>query len=187
MTVFDLTVQCYRKATSSTSSLGWHSLSSSFYSSLVDGLLAMRMSMLWSVLSTPANFVIDADCQGVFMVGLVVGCAYFIFKLVRIWQLEDTTYYRLTKSLTVFDVLSLASLASCFVLGVIVWRDFGKGLKEAGEPNRQDEWSLRLIKVANQKGTQSLHSFAGRKKRSKAEEESAQPEIDLHSRRISLD
>lgn len=67
------------------------------------------------------------------MVGLVAACAYFLFKLVRIWQQENTTYYMLTKSLTVFDVLSLISLASCFVYGIIVWRDFGKGLKEAGE------------------------------------------------------
>lgn len=74
------------------------------------------------------------------MVGLVVGCAYFIFKLVRIWQQEKTTYYRLSKSLTVFDVLSLASLMSCFVFGVIVWRDFGKGLKEAGESLPVNAW-----------------------------------------------
>lgn len=67
------------------------------------------------------------------MLGLVVGCAYFIFKLVRIWQQETTTYYTLTKSLTVFDALSIASLSSCFVYGVLVWKDFGKGLKEAGK------------------------------------------------------
>lgn len=67
------------------------------------------------------------------MLGLVAGCAYFIFKLVRIWQQETTTYYTLTKSLTVFDALSIASLSSCFVYGVLVWKDFGKGLKEAGK------------------------------------------------------
>lgn len=66
------------------------------------------------------------------MLGLVAGCAYFIFKLVRIWQQQDDTYYRLTKSLTVFDALSLASLGACFIYGIFVWRDFGKGLKEAG-------------------------------------------------------
>lgn len=67
------------------------------------------------------------------MLGLIVGCAYFIFKLVRIWQQEDTTYYRLTKSLTVFNALSLVSLMACFGWGIRVWLDFGKGLKEAGK------------------------------------------------------
>lgn len=71
--------------------------------------------------------------QAIFMVGLVAGCAYFVFKLIRIWQQETTTYYRLTKSLTVFDALSLISLGACFVYGIVVWRNFGKGLKEAGE------------------------------------------------------
>lgn len=66
------------------------------------------------------------------MIGLVAGCAYFIFKLVRIWQEQYGTYLHLTKSLTVFNALSLASLGACFVYGIIVWRDFGKGLKEAG-------------------------------------------------------
>ena len=74
-----------------------------------------------------------AHSQGVFMVGLVVGCGYFIFKLVRIWQQQSTKYYRLTKSMTVFDVLSLVTLMTCSVFGAIVWRDFGKGLKEAGQ------------------------------------------------------
>jgi len=74
------------------------------------------------------------------MVGLVAGCAYFVFKLIRIWQQETTTYYRLTKSLTVFDALSLISLGACFVYGIVVWRNFGKGLKEAGG------WDVSLIR-----------------------------------------
>ncbi|WVQ85577.1 hypothetical protein IAT38_007743 [Cryptococcus sp. DSM 104549] len=66
-----------------------------------------------------------------FMVGLCAGCAYFIFKLVRIWQQADTTYNHLEKSLTTFDVLSLVLLAACGVWGVMVWMNFGKGLKQA--------------------------------------------------------
>ena len=67
------------------------------------------------------------------MLGLLAGCAYFIFKLVRIWQRQYTTYAGLTKSLTTFDALSLVSLVACLVSGCVVWMDFGKGLKEAGE------------------------------------------------------
>ena len=78
--------------------------------------------------------------QAIFMVGLVAGCAYFVFKLIRIWQQETTTYYRLTKSLTVFDALSLISLGACFVYGIVVWRNFRKGLKEAGE------WDIPFIR-----------------------------------------
>ncbi|OCF56566.1 hypothetical protein L486_05416 [Kwoniella mangroviensis CBS 10435] len=66
-----------------------------------------------------------------FMVGLVAGCAYFIFKLARIWQQDDTTYRTLAKSLTTFDALSIVSLLACAVWGVMVWLNFGKGLKQA--------------------------------------------------------
>ncbi|OXC70921.1 hypothetical protein AYX13_00338 [Cryptococcus neoformans] len=66
-----------------------------------------------------------------FMVGLWGGCAYFIFKLVRIWQQVSTTYVNLEKSLTIFDMFSLVLLAACGVWGVMVWINFGKGLKQA--------------------------------------------------------
>lgn len=65
------------------------------------------------------------------MVGLWGGCAYFIFKLVRIWQQVSTTYVNLEKSLTIFDMFSLVLLAACGVWGVMVWINFGKGLKQA--------------------------------------------------------
>lgn len=67
------------------------------------------------------------------MVGLWGGCAYFIFKLVRIWQQVSTTYVNLEKSLTIFDMFSLVLLAACGVWGVMVWINFGKGLKQACE------------------------------------------------------
>jgi len=69
--------------------------------------------------------------MGIFLFGLLGGCAYFIFKLFRIWQRADTTYANLTKSLTTFDVLSLACLVGCFAYGVVAWRGFGKGLRAA--------------------------------------------------------
>ncbi|WRT65836.1 uncharacterized protein IL334_002787 [Kwoniella shivajii] len=66
-----------------------------------------------------------------FMIGLIAGCAYFIYKLARIWQQADTTYRTLAKSLTTFDALSLVSLIACGIWGVSVWLNFGKGLKQA--------------------------------------------------------
>ncbi|OCF45277.1 hypothetical protein I317_00799 [Kwoniella heveanensis CBS 569] len=66
-----------------------------------------------------------------FMVGLTAGCAYFIFKLARIWQLSSTTYRSTAKSLTTFDALSIVSLVGCAVWGFMVWANFGKGLKSA--------------------------------------------------------
>ena len=66
------------------------------------------------------------------MFGLVLGHAYFIFKLVRIWQ-ADSIYSKVAMSLTLFDVLSMLSLLACLVSGGIVWRNFGRGLKAAGQ------------------------------------------------------
>ena len=67
------------------------------------------------------------------MFGLICGCAYFVFKLIRIWQQHSTTYVNVAASLTVFDGLSLLSLAACFVGGAVVWSGFRKGLKQARE------------------------------------------------------
>ena len=67
------------------------------------------------------------------MFGLVCGSAYFTFKLVRIWQQNSTTYDNVALSLTVFNGLSILSLAVCFVSGAVVWSGFRKGLKEACE------------------------------------------------------
>ena len=126
--------------------------------------------------------------QAIFMVGLVAGCAYFIFKLIRIWQQETTTYYRLTKSLTVFDALSLLSLGACFVYGVVVWRNFGKGLKEVGAYHTVCDLSQLTQTVLDQnKGNSSASSAIGLwGTRTKTDEEPI-PEVDLQQRRISID
>lgn len=58
--------------------------------------------------------------------------AYFTFKLVRIWQQDDTVYSNLSLSLTVFDALSIVSLASCGLWAIWVGSGFDKGLKQAG-------------------------------------------------------
>ncbi|WWC68483.1 uncharacterized protein I206_102412 [Kwoniella pini CBS 10737] len=66
-----------------------------------------------------------------FMVGILAGMAYFIYKLIRIWQQSSTTYRTLSKSLTTFDALSLISLLACIIWGIMVWLNFNKGLKQA--------------------------------------------------------
>ncbi|WVR05710.1 hypothetical protein IAU60_002734 [Kwoniella sp. DSM 27419] len=104
-----------------------------------------------------------------FMLGLVIGCAYFIFKLARIWQQNDTTYQSTAKSLTVFDALSLVSLVACAVWGFLVWSNFHKGLKQA---------------LANRPGIISGMSFW--RARSAETEEKGQ-DISLDQRRISID
>jgi hypothetical protein len=68
-----------------------------------------------------------------FTVGLILGIAYFLYKLVRIWQQASSVYLNVSKSLTLFDILSILSLIGCIAWGALVWRDFGKGLKGAGE------------------------------------------------------
>jgi hypothetical protein len=64
------------------------------------------------------------------MLGLAAGAAYFIFKLLRIWQQQNTVYSEVAKSLTVFSGLSLVCLVLCAIMGIVVWSNFGKGLKE---------------------------------------------------------
>jgi Trk-type K+ transport system membrane component len=73
----------------------------------------------------------NADEQFTFLFGILCGLAYFIFKLVRIWQQEDTVYSNLSLSLTVFDALSILSLAACGIWGIWVGSGFGQGLKQA--------------------------------------------------------
>ncbi|KAK8865748.1 hypothetical protein IAR55_000895 [Kwoniella newhampshirensis] len=108
-----------------------------------------------------------------FLVGLFVGCAYFIYKLVRIWQQDDTTYSNISKSLTTFDALSLISLAACAIWGALVWRNFGKGLKSA---------------LLSKPGSPTFSSVMGfwRTGSGTSEEEKGE-EMTMTQRRVSID
>ncbi|WWC60465.1 uncharacterized protein I303_103037 [Kwoniella dejecticola CBS 10117] len=105
-----------------------------------------------------------------FMVGLVAGMAYFIYKLARIWQQSSTTYRTLAKSLTTFDALSLASLLACAVWGVMVWLNFGKGLKQA---------------LLARPGT--ISSVVGMWRSKSAETQEKGQEMVMAERRVSID
>jgi hypothetical protein len=99
---------------------------------LVFGRFAAMYEKKWMMVSPPFSFSESVLIrQFTFLFGILCGLAYFIFKLVRIWQQEDTVYSNLSLSLTVFDALSIASLAACGAWGIWVGSGFGQGLKQA--------------------------------------------------------
>lgn len=64
----------------------------------------------------------------VFMGGLVLAVAYFVFKLYRIYT-QPEKYSDTKNFLTFFAALSLAVVIATFVIAVICVRNFGRGLK----------------------------------------------------------
>lgn len=66
----------------------------------------------------------------VFMFGLLLAIAYFIFKLVRIQQPDQARKYVDSKRyLTFFSILTLLCVFITLVISIICYRNFGKGLK----------------------------------------------------------
>jgi len=82
---------------------------------LVAGYYAARREIKWLMI--------------VFMAGCVAGAAYFGFKLFRIYQDKGGLYSLVRKSLTVFSAISLLLLAFTICQSVVVFRNFGKGLR----------------------------------------------------------
>lgn len=109
----------------------------------------LPLSLIWLALGAIAGRWELPWLMGTFLGGLLAGMAYFIFKIVRIWTDTSNTYEGVQKSLTIFSVLSLAMIILCFAFGIVVWRNFGKGLKRA------TGWRRRHTK---QKGHQSRPS-----------------------------
>jgi len=66
-----------------------------------------------------------------FMLGLLSGSSYFIYKLFRIWQgrLDPRSYQNVFKSLTVFSISCLLMTLLTFTTAIICLLNFGKGLK----------------------------------------------------------
>ncbi len=73
-----------------------------------------------------------------FLVGLTGAMVYFVYKLFRIWQLKDTLYKEVYKSLTVFSTLSMLLLLITAVMTIQCMLNFGRGLKNAMSRSRQD-------------------------------------------------
>jgi len=69
--------------------------------------------------------------MGLFMAGLLLGIAYYIFKLVRMYQPDQQQkYFFVVKYLTSFAALSLLSCICTLVSSIFCLLNFGKGLKD---------------------------------------------------------
>ncbi|CDH54876.1 upf0658 golgi apparatus membrane protein [Lichtheimia corymbifera JMRC:FSU:9682] len=67
----------------------------------------------------------------IFFVGLAAGCAYFIFKIYRIFDPDQPAdkYKNIKNFLTFFASVSLALIVLTIINGAICWSNFNKGLK----------------------------------------------------------
>jgi len=85
---------------------------------LVEGHLAARHEskmMMWT-----------------FMSGCVGALVYFFYKLIKVLlHIKDDPFRFVWKSLTIFSVIAIILLLLTFVYAFIVYRNFGRGLKEA--------------------------------------------------------
>ena len=91
--------------------------------------MALPVSILLLIFGRLAAKYENKPCMVLFLLGNLGGVGYFVFKLVRIWQQETTVYATTSKSLTVFAALSVLTLVTLLVWGVIVFLGFGRGLK----------------------------------------------------------
>ena len=73
-----------------------------------------------------------------FLVGLTGAMVYFVYKLFRIWQLKDTLYKEVYKSLTVFSTLSMLLLLITAAMTIQCMLNFDRGLKNAITRSRKD-------------------------------------------------
>jgi len=85
---------------------------------LVEGHLAARHESIMMMAS--------------FILGCVGAMVYFIYKLVKvILHIQVEPFKSVWKTLTVFSVIAIVLLLITFVFTIIVFRNFGRGLKEA--------------------------------------------------------
>ncbi|KAG9087629.1 hypothetical protein FS749_002791 [Ceratobasidium sp. UAMH 11750] len=84
---------------------------------LLVGHLAARHENKWMMIS--------------FFIGCLAALIYFSYKLFRIWsQRTFPQYSGVFKSHTIFAAISILFLLITFAWGVLVWNNFGKGLKK---------------------------------------------------------
>lgn len=124
--------------------------------------IAFPLSLILLVIGRTAAKYENKPFMIFFAFGLVLAEAYFVFKLVRIWQASSTVYANVSKSLTVFAVLSILALGSLVVGTVLVWRDFGKGLKGAVLAMEYGKgWKMRLRRFFGGKNGSGTGDGAG--------------------------
>lgn len=84
---------------------------------LLVGHLAARHENKWMMIS--------------FFLGCLCALVYFSYKLFRIWSLRHLAdYVGVYKSHSIFAAISIVFLLITFASGVLVWNNFGKGLKK---------------------------------------------------------
>jgi len=84
---------------------------------LLVGHLAARHESRWMMIS--------------FFVGCLAALVYFSYKLFRISSQRETDEYKgIFKSHSIFAAISIVFLIITFAWGVLVWSNFGKGLKK---------------------------------------------------------
>ncbi|KAL1925205.1 uncharacterized protein VTP21DRAFT_88 [Calcarisporiella thermophila] len=87
--------------------------------------IAILLIAVWSVRHESRTMMI------IFLMGLVGGMIYFIFKLVRMYDpSQELKYQHIVLFLTAFAVLSFIALVLTFVNAIVCWMNFGKGLKQ---------------------------------------------------------
>jgi hypothetical protein len=90
---------------------------------LVEGHLAARHENNWMMFT--------------FMSGCVGALVYFIYKLVKVIKFSNTPQFAyIHKSLITFSVIAIALLVVTFIFAIIVMRNFGRGLKQSFDKNR---------------------------------------------------
>ncbi|KAH9458355.1 hypothetical protein MJO28_005426 [Puccinia striiformis f. sp. tritici] len=85
-----------------------------------------------------------------FMIGLLSGSSYFIYKLYRIWEgrHDANSYENVFKSLTVFSVSCLTMTLMSFTSAIICLFNFGKGLKAQIDKNSNTKKTTGRRRVA---------------------------------------
>ncbi|KAI7847907.1 hypothetical protein BDC45DRAFT_575353 [Circinella umbellata] len=94
-------------------------------------IIALPLICLFLILAVYAVRHESKPLVIIFFVGLAAGCAYFIFKIVRMYTPSEITKYKnVLKFLTFFASVSLALLVLTIINAAVCWSNFNKGLKQ---------------------------------------------------------
>lgn len=81
---------------------------------------------------------------------LLAGMAYFIFKLVRIYDpAQAYKYEAVRKSLTIFAAITLFLVSATIALSVVCILNFNRGLKPIIEGRRKDPYGMNIFTAEN--------------------------------------
>lgn len=81
---------------------------------------------------------------------LLAGMAYFIFKLVRIYDpVQGYKYEAVRKSLTIFAAITLFLVTATMALSVMCILNFNRGLKAIIEGRRKDPYGMNIFTAEN--------------------------------------